>query len=392
LKVWDGFTGQEACTLQGHRAAVLKVVVSADARRAISVDLGTTFIEWDLTTCRDLRRMETGAGLLSAAALSEDLRHAVTCSFLDSALRVWDITEIEPKAAPAPTVPAPRPAWPGLFGRDDARCDAISGNGRLAICRGAGGPGVLWNAQTGRQVKRLPVGLSAARNVVMTWDGQQAIANSVTSFEDVDVWDLESEKLLRRIRCFKRPVEHTVFSGNGLRAVCSSEQQAPAVWDLEQGRKLHPLRGCRTAAGLLLDHDGRWAVAASTDATTLTVWNLETGREHRTIRDSWTSFYRMAFSGDGRRAISVGVFQDVVKVWDVESGEQLHTLRGHTREVKGVAISADGRRAVSASSDHTLMVWNLDSALCVATFTADGPLGRCRQAFGQWSHGGSVPR
>ncbi len=48
-----------------------------------------------------------------------------------------------------------------------------------------------------------------------------------------------------------------------------------------------------------------------------------------------------AVSADGRTGLSASSDRTLI-VWDLASGKRRHTLRGHEGSVKGCAVSADG--------------------------------------------------
>lgn len=52
---------------------------------------------------------------------------------------------------------------------------------------------------------------------------------------------------------------------------------------------------------------------------------------------------------------------------------ELKTLGRHSGDVWAVAITPDGLKAISASSDQTLKLWDLTSAIALNTFTGHLP-------------------
>ncbi len=58
---------------------------------------------------------------------------------------------------------------------------------------------------------------------------------------------------------------------------------------------------------------------------------------------------------------------NTLRLWDLVSGESLHVLRGHTDWVNGCAASPDGKVAASASSDATIILWDIEALLSSPT-------------------------
>jgi WD40 repeat protein len=57
-----------------------------------------------------------------------------------------------------------------------------------------------------------------------------------------------------------------------------------------------------------------------------------------------------AVTADGRRVVSASSDHTLI-VWDLDTGRPLRTLEGHAGYVTSVAVMANGKRAVSASWD-----------------------------------------
>ena len=63
------------------------------------------------------------------------------------------------------------------------------------------------------------------------------------------------------------------------------------------------------------------------------------------------------FSPDGQRVIT-GSQDNTAIIWDADTGEELLTLAGHTAAVTSVAFSPDGTRVLTGSQDNSVKLWD----------------------------------
>ena len=89
-------------------------------------------------------------------------------------------------------------------------------------------------------------------------------------------------------------------------------------------------------------------------------WRNESLAVERTLRGHDASVMSVAVYAEGRKAISASSDSTLI-VWDLETGKPEQRLQGHEGTVMWVAVYAEGRKAISASSDGTLIVWDLET-------------------------------
>jgi WD40 repeat protein len=78
----------------------------------------------------------------------------------------------------------------------------------------------------------------------------------------------------------------------------------------------------------------------------------------RTLKGHTGWVNSIALTEDGTQAVSASSDKTLI-VWNLQNGQAVRRLEGHTDEVNSVALTADGRYAVSASRDKTLIVWDV---------------------------------
>lgn len=75
----------------------------------------------------------------------------------------------------------------------------------------------------------------------------------------------------------------------------------------------------------------------------------------------------VAFSPDGATALSASTDHTLI-LWNVATGEMIRRFEGHRDWVRAVNFSADGKFAVSASSDYTIILWDVATGEIIHRF------------------------
>jgi WD40 repeat protein len=306
-------------TLTGHESAVRAVAVTPDGRCAVSAS-GRTLVVWDLQSGQALRTRTWPEARVNAVAVTPDGRRAVSTSD-DRTLKVWDLDS-------------------GRQNRTLRR--------RVSLVR-------IWRRLVWDEEERITA-------VVVTPDGRRAV--SASSSRTLVVWDLETGQELRTLTGHKGRVNAVAVTPDGRRAVSASWDRTLKVWDLGTGQEECTLTGHeKLVNAVAVTPDGRRAVSASDDRT-LVVWDLQSGQALRTLTRHEAGAHIVAVTPDGRRAVSASWDRTLV-AWDLQSGQAqgaaLRTLSGHESSVYAVAVTPNGRRAVSASDDRTFKVWDFET-------------------------------
>lgn len=78
--------------------------------------------------------------------------------------------------------------------------------------------------------------------------------------------------------------------------------------------------------------------------------------------------YRVAFSRDGQSVVSASTDRTLV-LWNIQTGQPVRRFLGHTDSITGVAFSPDGKTILSSSLDKTLILWDVATGQIVRRFT-----------------------
>lgn len=217
----------------------------------------------------------------------------------------------------------------------------------------------------------------AVRACAISADGRIV---ATASADGATLWDCSTGTELRRLVASGetlsagRSVLALDLSADGARLAAATSDRRLWVWDTASGVVVTSLSGhTDEVTDCALSADGHWLVSASLDET-LKLWDTVSGELVHTLARTWASnehgwlvpnneqghwagVLACAVSADGRLAVSASSDQSLI-VWDLDAGQALAVLTGHSSAVQACAFSPDGQRVASVGSDRSLRVWN----------------------------------
>jgi WD40 repeat protein len=261
-------------------------------------------------------------------------------------------------------------------------CVAYSPDSKKLVGGTTSGTLLVLDAETGREL--LPINAHPDGRVVsVAWspDGQVMASTSVgPENKAVKLWNAESGRELRRLQLEKAGRRWAAFSPDGKRIACT-DGNGVRVWDVASGEQLP----------LAIEEPGNvLTVAFTPDGTrlivggfrSLKIWDASDGRLLKPLKGHSQSVDHVAVTRDGRRIVSGGgtgggpgaPADNNIRVWDADSGQEVLTLPGHAGGIFGLAISPDGMRIYSASAhEKKLVLWDATPREPAPAAHPDGP-------------------
>jgi WD40 repeat protein len=249
----------------------------------------------------------------------------------------------------------------------------LASAGALAAPQGAPRRGVLtlWDPAGWKEQKTIPYP-DPVEPFALAWSPDGKALYTGNSDGTLRLWDVQAGTEQRRIKLTRPGLTALVVSANGRLVAAASDRQRDAIflWDPskpDQPRRLKapPNNGILSLA---LAPDGGTLATGSSDEVGIRLWDVKSGRVLRAFLTDEEHHYPrcLAFSRDGKflAAPTGNGRHDAIVLWDVASGQRARRRAGRldlgSDTAVSLALSADGRLLAAATSTG-VRLWDLDS-------------------------------
>ncbi len=425
LEVWDYDARQLRCTLGDRIGSITSVDISADGRVAISSSDDHLVRVWDLVQGCERRVFRDNPGPVDVVKLAKDGTLALSGGpqtllrgYDGNSMRVWDLT------------------LPDIIRTDHAgavRSTVTIPDSKLGVSGGDDGIVRFWSLAEGREIANRKVHSAAIQELIVSQNGKLLVSAAANG--TINVLDVESMSDRIALKGCRVRLNNMDLS-SGRRLLISgvlpvqrrdSQEQARGVmlWDLESSAKklITPQGDAGTVAISPDGQFGAWSVERILKdngrgtrfiSTEVEVWNLSTGAIEMRVeayRDSvplflpdglrlithdfrcvevwrvgtwsrehviscefsgpWSKQQTFKATADSRYLVAAGgrviAVLDLLlqsEIWRCDAGGDVHCL----------AVFPNGQTFVSASSDGSIILWDLRSGCRRAEFFADYPV------------------
>lgn len=334
------------------------IAVSADGRYWAAGGAGKSVVLCDVQSGGRVKEFAGSAAGISGLAFSPDGRR-LAASSPDQTLRVWEIGtggelwKIEDNGH-GPAAVAWSPSGGELASASAATQTGPEGNlpaGLLSI----------YDAGTGKPVRRLPFLVTAAQAVAWSADGQRVAAGNAAGV--LAVWDTANwakpPALIAQQEANSVPsaVLSVGFLPDSRSLVAGYADGRALVWDLRNPMVSRRLEGhTRGVNAVGADPAGRWLATLGVDAS-LRLWASDSFAPLAVLHHATTAGTALAFSADGGRIYTAHADGGVLE-WRSEKIDPARGIWRHAASAQGFEWSPDGKLAASAGRGGTVKLWD----------------------------------
>jgi WD40 repeat protein len=240
----------------------------------------------------------------------------------------------------------------------DVTDSAFSPDGATVATRSRDGSIRAWDADTARQLARLPGGFVNA----FAFDDRGRL---VTVADDIQTWDARTGKLVTRRHLGINDRHLVAIDRRATVIAVAGFTGDVGIWSVKSGRRLSVLRGLAdTLRSVSFNADGTRILTASSDGT-VREWNPVTGQQTAKLAIG-EPVSSAEFNSDATRVVT-GDAGGVVRIFDAATGKRLQAMKGGGSPVTGAVFSPDSKRVLSWSLDHTAQLWDAATGFSDAT-------------------------
>jgi eukaryotic-like serine/threonine-protein kinase len=249
-----------------------------------------------------------------------------------------------------------------------------SPDGRLLAGK-CGARTVIWDAESG--LEQLTIQTASGRSHAWSPDGKRLATPGRE--QTVVIWDATTGKEVRRLAGHDTEVIEVAWSPDGKRIAASGfEPNTITIWDTETGEIQGTLKGSGFIYHLAWNPESTRLLSGGRGGP-LKVWDPIGRRELLSLEHNGPVIWA-AWSPDGRE-IATGIRGHTITLWDATSGKKLRELRGHSANIRSVVWSPDGERLASGDRAGIVKIWDAHEEQETLTVAEDAVRGDCRIFF-----------
>jgi WD40 repeat protein len=253
--------------------------------------------------------------------------------------------------------------WYGHAGGSSAL--AIAPDGQIAATVGPNREIFVWDVATSQRRHTLR-GHTNTVNTLTTIDALAFMPNSKTLASaqrggEVMLWNAQVGETLGKLPPITGPLHAMALTADGTKLAFFSQGNRISVWDLPAGKEVFSCKVVGNVYGGIMAVSPSGKTVAVQEDTGIELLDVTTGKVVQIVKNNMVTVPppAMAFSPDERTFAAVAS-DGSVQCWDVKTGKEVAAFHGTKEPVYCVAFAPGGRTLATGGMDRLVRLWNLD--------------------------------
>lgn len=224
--------------------------------------------------------------------------------------------------------------------------------------------------------------------------------NLITIGQSVNIWDINSFKLIKSLPKFRNLIESYKLDENKI--FISIENGILECWNLDDQSRIFSVSAHNKLITSIKIISKKYVLTSSKDANII-LWNYETGEKVRSFLGHRSKVFRLKMISDTKFAscsedktsciwdlgsekyvrmlvghqskilnmkyanntLITGSMDCTIRYWDVNTGRNTKVLKGHTEGIAYLKLFIQHNLLVSTSTEHVIFIWNFIDGQCL---------------------------
>jgi WD40 repeat protein len=187
----------------------------------------------------------------------------------------------------------------------------------------------------------------------------------------VSILNAETLETVQRLTGHECKVISVAWSPDGTKLATGSDDAWAFVWDIETGQEICHVGDSRGRTSLTWSPNGSQIANVKVEDAIISVFDAATCEEIARLPSNTGTVTSVMWQPHGDLIASAGT-NTTVRVRYADTGASVSVLEGHTDTVLAVAWSADGTQLASTGADGRLIIWNMEQANALHSFSDIG--------------------
>ena len=259
---------------------------------------------------------------------------------------------------------------------DDITSVALSGCGGLGVCASQSGSVSVFDTDTMTVIQQFQPHSAAITQVLLYKDTNKLFSASADG--TVCLWNGETGEILTKFEEQESPVNCLAITSSKDLLMSGGENGEVAFWNIDTGRKLRSFVDHASgvvAVAFITQKKDKFMLSSSKDGS-LYIREFHTAKMVISTQLNTGALVSTSIAPNATFMVC-GSREGYSYIVSLPYGTLMATLTGHSATVSTVKMLSDSSKCVTGSTDHTIRVWSIKDARCVAVLYVDSPVLAC---------------